>query len=132
LFAEEFKLGTIEPLTTAPVRDWQGGLSKIFGALAFYLVLWIATLLYFWICLRLANQPAAHSAGAYFGSYLMLLLLGMFYLSIGCLTSVLTRNQIIAAIISFCAITLLFFLGLVQFILLDVTSETRELLGYFS
>src|SRR5258707_15892590 len=23
LFAEEFKLGTIEPLTTPPVRDWQ-------------------------------------------------------------------------------------------------------------
>ena len=23
LFAEEFKLGTIEPLTTVPVRDWQ-------------------------------------------------------------------------------------------------------------
>src|SRR5690349_23385255 len=23
LFAEEFKLGTIEPLMTAPVRDWQ-------------------------------------------------------------------------------------------------------------
>src|SRR5437588_5755276 len=62
----------------------------------------------------------------------MLLLLGMFYLSIGCLTSVLTRNQIIAAVISFCAITLLFFLGLVQFILLDVSSETRDLLGYFS
>ncbi len=43
-----------------------------------------------------------------------------------------TRNQIIAAVISFCAITLLFFLGLVQFILLDVSSETRDLLGYFS
>src|SRR6516164_1212312 len=62
----------------------------------------------------------------------MLLLLGMFYLSIGCFASVLTRNQIIAAIISFCAITLLFFLGLVQFILLDVSASTRELLGYFS
>src|SRR5258705_10745935 len=132
LFAEEFKHGTIEPLTTAPVRDWQVILSKFFGALVFYLVLWIPTLLYFAIFLKLTNQPAAHSAGAYFGSYLMLLLLGMFYLSIGCLTSVLTRNQIIAAIVSFCAITLLFFLGLVQFILLDVTSETRELLGYFS
>src|SRR5438552_3765052 len=132
LFAEEFKLGTIEPLTTAPVRDWQVVLSKFLGALVFYLILWIPTLIYFWIFARVTNQPAAHSPGAYFGSYLMLLLLGMFYLSIGCLTSVLTRNQIIAAIISFCAITLLFFLGLVQFILLDVTSETRDLLGYFS
>src|SRR6266566_3163444 len=132
LFAEEFKLGTIEPLMTAPVRDWQVVLAKFFGALVFYLVLWIPTLLYFAIFFKLTNQPAAHSAGAYFGSYLMLLLLGMFYLSIGCLTSVLTRNQIIAAIASFCAITLLFFLGLVQFILLDVSSATRDLLGYFS
>jgi len=114
------------------VRDWQVVVAKFLGALVFYLVLWIPTLLYFAIFLKLTNQPAAHSAGAYFGSYLMLLLLGMFYLSIGCLTSVLTRNQIIAAIMSFCAITLLFFLGLVQFILLDVSSATRDLLGYFS
>jgi ABC-2 type transport system permease protein len=62
----------------------------------------------------------------------MLLLLGMFYISVGCFASVLTKNQIIAAIVSFCAITLLFFLGLVQFILLDVSAGTRELLGYFS
>ena len=62
----------------------------------------------------------------------MLLLIGMFYLSIGCFASVLTKNQIIAAVICFCAITLLFFLGLVQFILLEVSSTTRELLGYFS
>src|SRR5438309_10545148 len=132
LFAEEFKLGTIEPLMTAPVRDWQVVLSQFFGALLFYLVLWIPTLLYFAIFLQVTHQPAAHSAGAYFGSYLMLLLLGMFYLSIGCLTSVLTKNQIIAAIISFSAITLLFFLGLTQFILLDVSCGTRDLLGYFS
>src|SRR6188508_3374281 len=87
LFAEEFKLGTIEPLMTAPVRDWQVVLAKFFGAFVFYLILWIPTLVYFWIFARVTNQPAAHSPGAYFGSYLMLLLLGMFYLSIGCLTS---------------------------------------------
>jgi ABC-2 type transport system permease protein len=132
LFAEEFKLGTIEPLMTAPVRDWQVVLSKFFGALIFYLILWVLPAFYFIIFQRITGQAAAHSAGAYLGSYLMLLLLGMFYLSIGCLASVLTRNQIIAAIISFCAITLLFFLGLVQFILLDVSSATRDLLGYFS
>src|SRR5215471_3538535 len=132
LFAEEFKLGTIEPLMTAPVRDWQVVLSKFFGALLFYVVLWIPTIVYFVIFQKITHQPAAHSAGAYLGSFLMLLLLGMFYLSIGCLASVLTRNQIIAAIISFSAITLLFFVGLVQFILLDVSSATRNFLGYFS
>src|SRR5919109_5102442 len=132
LFAEEFKLGTIEPLMTAPVRDWQVVLAKFLGALVFYLILWIPTILYFIIFQRITDKPAATSAGAYSGSYLMLLLIGMFYLSIGCLASVVTRNQIIAAIISFCAITLLFFFGLIQFILLDVSSGMRDVLGYFS
>ncbi len=115
LFAEEFKLGTIEPLMTAPVRDWQVVLAKFGGALVFYIVLWLPTLLYFVIFQAATKQPAANSIGAYLGSYLMLLLLGMFYLSVGCLASVLTRNQIVAAIISFCAITLHFFSGLLSF-----------------
>src|SRR6184192_3318640 len=59
LFAEEFKLGTIEPLMTAPVRDGHVVLSKFFGALVFYLVLWIPTLLYFWIFQYITRQPAA-------------------------------------------------------------------------
>src|ERR1700756_6051798 len=77
LFSEEFKLGTIEPLMTAPVRDWQVVLAKFSGALVFYLVLWLPTLFYFVIFQKITNEPAAHSAGAYAGSYLMLLLLGM-------------------------------------------------------
>ncbi len=132
LFAEEFKLGTIEPLMTAPVGDWQVVLSKFFGALVFYIVLWIPTLLYFAVFQFVTKQPAASSVGAYLGSYLMLLLLGMFYISIGCFASVLTKNQIVAAVISFVVITLLFFLGLVSFVLLEISSATRQLLGYFS
>jgi gliding motility-associated transport system permease protein len=132
LFAEEFKLGTIEPLMTAPVRDLQVVLAKFFGALVFYVALWIPTLLYFAIFQKIANEPAANSIGAYWGSYLMLLLLGMFYLSVGCLASVVTKNQIVAAIISFSVITALFFIGLIQFILLDVSSGMRDALGYFS
>src|ERR1700712_2137410 len=101
LFSEEFKLGTIEPLMTAPVRDWQVVLSKYFGALFFYIVLWIPTIFYFVIFQVVTHQTAATSMGAYLGGYLMLLLLGMFYLSIGCFASVLTKNQIVAAVISF-------------------------------
>src|SRR6266404_6158818 len=132
LFAEEFKQGTIEPLMTAPVRDWQVVLAKFFGAFVFYIILWIPTLIYFPIFQKITHLTAGSSVGAYLGSYLMLLLFGMFYLSIGCLASVLTKNQIVAAIISFCAITLLFFLGLVQFIMTEVSSGTRDFLGYFS
>ena len=132
LFAEEFKLGTIEPLMTAPVRDWQVVLAKWAGALVFYIVLWIPTLLYFAIFQAVTKQPAAGSMGAYLGSYLMLLLLGMFYTAIGCLASVLTKNQIVAAIISFCVITLHFFSGLLSFVMTEISSTSRQLLGYFS
>src|SRR5215212_11528737 len=103
-----------------------------FNSLFFYIVLWLPTLLYFVFFQKITHQTAAPAWGAYWGAYLMLLLLGMFYLSVGCFASVVTKNQMVAAIISFCAITLLFFLGLVSFILLDMTSVTRELLGYFS
>ena len=58
-FAEEFKLGTIEPLMTAPVRDWQVVLAKFFGALVFYVVLWVPTLLYFSIFQYVTHQTAA-------------------------------------------------------------------------
>src|SRR3712207_2534356 len=78
LFSEEFKLGTIEPLMTAPLRDWQVVLSKFFGALVFYIVLWLPTFLYFAIFKFVTGQSAANSTGAYLGAYLMLLLLGMF------------------------------------------------------
>jgi ABC-2 type transport system permease protein len=132
LFAEEFKLGTIEPLMTAPVRDWQVILAKFFGALFFYIVLWVPTSIYFWVFQLLTHQPAANSIGAHCGAYLMLLLLGMFYVSIGCLASVLTKNQIVAAVISFCVITLHFFSGLISFIVQNISSATRQVLGYFS
>src|SRR2546421_10290286 len=85
LFAEEFKLGTIEPLMTAPVRDWQVVLAKFFGALVFYLILWLPTLLYFLIFQSVTHQPAAKSLGAYFGAYTMLLLFGNVYLLFVCL-----------------------------------------------
>src|SRR2546427_5824018 len=81
LFAEEFKLGTIEPLMTAPVRDLQVVLAKFFGALVFYLVLWVPTILYFLIFQYITGQTAAGFTRAHFGCYLLLLLLGMFYLS---------------------------------------------------
>ncbi len=132
LFSEEYKMGTIEPLMTAPVRDSQVVLAKYGGALVFFVVLWLPSLLYFAIFGRVTRLEAAGAAGPFLGAYSMLLLIGMFYLSVGCLASALTRNQIVAAIMSFSAITLLFFMGLLTFFVLNVTPSLRELTGYFS
>ena len=106
-FSEEFKLGTIEGLMTAPVQDWQVVVTKWLGCLIFYIILWMPTIIYFWVFSWAAKAQAAHSPGAYFGSYLLLLLMGMFYCSVGCFASVLTKNQIVAAIISLVMILVL-------------------------
>ena len=132
LFSEEYKMGTIEPLMTAPVRDSQVVLAKYFGALFFFIVLWLPSLLYFAIFTRVKRLEAAGAAGPFLGAYGMLLLIGMFHLAIGCLASALTRNQIVAAIISFTVITLFFFTGLLTFFLLTVTPALREMTAYFS
>ncbi len=132
LFSEEYKMGTVEPLMTAPVRDSHVVLAKYCGALFFYIVLWLPSLLYFVVFNRVTRLDAAGAAGPYLGAYSMLLLIGMFYISVGCLASALTRNQIVAAIMSFSIITLLFFTGLLTFFMLNVTPALRELTGYFS
>jgi gliding motility-associated transport system permease protein len=131
-FAEEFKLGTVEPLMTAPVRDWQVVLSKFFGVVVFYVILWLPTVTYFEVFHLITKSAAVNAPGAYLGTYLLLLLMGMFYISVGCLASVLTSNQIIAAVISFVVITLLLFGGLLSFVVLHATPAFRDLIAYFS
>lgn len=132
LFSEEYKLGTIESLMTAPVSDLAVVLAKFLGALFFYVVLWLPSILYFVIFYMLTGQNAGSTIGSYLGAYSLLLLVGAFYLSIGCLASALTSNQIVAAMISFAVIALMFFLGLLSFLFLNVSPGLRELTYYFS
>ncbi len=131
-FSEEYRMGTIETLMTAPVSDLSVVLSKFFGALLFYVTLWLPSLIYFVVFQSVTGGTAAHATGAYWGAYLMLLLVGMFYTAIGCLASALTKNQIIAAVMAFAAITLLFFGGLLTSLVLNVSPFFRDLVGYFS
>jgi ABC-2 type transport system permease protein len=74
LFSEEYKLGTIETLMTAPVRDGQVVVAKFLGSFIFYLVLWAPSLLYFVLFRWLTGQSAADAFGSYLGAYSMLVL----------------------------------------------------------
>lgn len=125
-------MGTIEPLMTAPVRDWQVVLSKYLAALCFYLILWLPSLLYFVVFQWLTAMTAANAIGAFLGGYGMLFLIGMFYTAIGCLASALTKNQIVAAVVSFAVISLMFFMGLLSFLVLNTSPALRDLTAYFS
>lgn len=132
LYAEEFKMGTVETLMTAPVRDGQVVAAKFIGALIFFLILWAPTAGYFAIFQALTGQQAAGSAGAFAGSYLLVLLMAMFYLSIGCLASALTQNQIIAAVMTLVATLIVFFGGLVTIVLPNLSQQLRDVATYFS
>ena len=132
VFAEESKLGTIETLMTAPVRDGQVVFAKYFGALFFYLILWAPSLLYFFAFQSVTNMNAAGAVGSYLGAYAMLVLIGMLYTAVGCLASALTDNQIVAAVIAFAAVLFLFFLGLLSLFLPGAGAAMREFTYYFS
>jgi ABC-2 type transport system permease protein len=132
VFAEEAKMGTVEILMTAPVRDVQVVLAKFAGALVFFFILWLPSLGYFVVFQAVSSVGAAGAAGSYLGAYAMLVLLGAFYCSIGCLGSALTDNQIVAAVMSFAGILLMFFLGLLSLVLPGAGPFVRELAYFFS
>lgn len=132
IYSEEFRMGTFETLTTAPVKDWQVVLAKFTGVLIFYCILWAPTLGSFAVFEYITGKVAANAAGAFWGTYLLLLLMGGFYISIGCLASALTKDQINAATISFTTITLLLFLGFLPDIMNITAPAIRDLFSYIS
>lgn len=131
-FSEEYKLGTIETLMTAPVKDGEVVLAKFAGAFVFYLALWVPTMLYFVGFQWITGKPAMESVGSFWGAYFMLALAGAFYLSLGCLASALTKNQVVAAFASFALVCLMFFLSLLSFLFLSSSPVLRQLTYYFS
>jgi ABC-2 type transport system permease protein len=103
LFAEEKKRGTIELLLTAPVTDMQVVLGKFLASAMFYLVLLASTLVELAI-LFMYSKPAM---GPIITGYLGILLYGLAFLALGMFISTLTENQIIAAILTFALILML-------------------------
>ncbi|GMQ76464.1 MAG: ABC transporter permease [Gammaproteobacteria bacterium] len=96
LWAEERRGGTIELLLTLPVTISQTVLGKFFAAWAFT---GIALLLTFplWITVNYLGDP---DNGAILASYLGSFLMAGAFLAIGACVSSLTRNQVIAFVLS--------------------------------
>src|SRR4051794_34180064 len=85
LFAEERSTGTLEMLMTTPLRDWQVVLSKYAACLAFYVLLWVPTLVYLPILIGLDWHQGTSSIDPYpvGTAYLGLLLAGAMFLALG-------------------------------------------------
>ncbi len=107
LVSEERKSGTIELLVTMPVSDIEIILGKFFAGLALIFVAILFTIPYALTLMFLGEPDIGMLITGYFG----LILLGAGYASIGIFASTITRNQVVAFIISFVIIFALFMVG---------------------
>jgi ABC-2 type transport system permease protein len=114
VFSEEFKLGTIEMLLTAPVREWDVVLAKFAGALSFFVVIWAPITLDL-IALQMFSNPSPTVVWSQILlTALTVVLAGGFFVSLGVFASVLTRNQIIAAVLCFAFLLGFFILSIIR------------------
>jgi ABC-2 type transport system permease protein len=104
LLADEQKTGTIEILLTAPVRDWEVVLGKYLAAMGMFGVMLACTLYFPFILWRVGGTP---DWGPILTGYLGLILLTSAMMAIGTLASAVTENQIVAAVLSFGILLLL-------------------------
>jgi len=125
-FSEEKRTGTIELLLTAPVTDAQVVLAKFLGAWVAYILLWGCTVVFFLLLRSFSAFDWAPVLTGYLGTWL----LGGVLLSLGILASSLTRNQVIAALLSFVTILLLFSVGVLDVFIRD--PEASKMIQYLS
>ena len=131
-FAMERASGTYESLMTAPVGDWQVVLSKFAGALIFYMILWVPLLICSVVVRFYVGESAVLGLGTMFTSALGILMVGCLYMSIGCFTSALTRNQAVAAVSGFALGAALFFTGFFSYFAGDRTDWLSQLARHIS
>lgn len=95
LLAEEQRSGTLELLLTSPVQDWEVVLGKWLASLGLFAGILLLTGYYPLILWRYGNPDWGPVLTGYGG----VLLLGGTLLALGTLTSALTSNQIVAAVL---------------------------------
>ena len=128
LLAEEQKLGTIELLLTSPVRDWEVIIGKYLASLVFLLFL-LALTSYYVILLLVFASP---DPGPIYSGYLGLVLYGMAALSVGILTSTLTSNQIVAAVVGFGILVVLYATSFISEVVTGVWANLFTQLSFTS
>ncbi len=125
LLAEERKMGTLELLLTAPVRDSEVIAGKFLGSLGI-LTAMLALTFYYPILLMWFGDP---DWGPIATGYLGLFLVGCTSLAVGLFASSLTSNQIVAAVVAGGILCALWFIGMTADLLPEALGEV---IGYFS
>ena len=125
LLADEQKTGTIEILLTAPVRDWEVVLGKYLAAMGMFGVMLACTLYFPFILWWVGGTP---DWGPILTGYLGLILLTSAMMAIGTLTSAVTENQIVAAVLGFGILLLLWLIDAAG----NIATGSASVLTYLS
>ena len=124
-YSEEKRSGTIELLLTSPITDLQIILGKFFGALGLYIAMLFVTMLYMGILFVYGNPEWRPIVAGYLG----LLLMGGCFISAGLLISSVTKNQIVAGVITFAVFLMLW---VINWIGESSGPTTRAIVSYLS
>ena len=107
LWADERRVGTLELLLTMPIAPWEAIVGKF---LASWLFLGLVLFLTFPVVLTV-NHLGSPDNGVIFAAYVGSWLMAGAYLAVSCITSAMTRSQVVSFIISFVACLALLFAG---------------------
>lgn len=131
LLAEEKKLGTLELLLTAPLRNSEVIIGKFLGSIGILIVM-LALTLYYPILLFWFGDP---DIGPIVTGYIGLFLLGCVSLAVGIFASSITSNQIVSAVVAGGILLALWFIGMAVTVLPEALGEVIGFLSlsyYFS
>jgi len=107
LFAEEKRSGTIEILMTSPVTEAEVVVGKFAASVALFAMMLALTFTAPLFLKLYGNPDLVPMAVGYLGTFL----LGVAFLSLGVVTSAITKNQIVAALVSFIMLLGLWIIG---------------------
>lgn len=125
LFSEEENTGTFEILMTLPVSIYDIVIGKLLASSVFVILMLFPTMIYAVSVAYVGDLDIGPVIGGYLGS----VLLGCAFSSIGIFSSSLTRNQIIAFIISFTICISLSLIDAFKFFLPSYIIDVVQYLG---
>ena len=106
-YSEEKRSGTIELLLTSPLTDLEIIVGKFLGAMGLYCAMLAVTVAYMGILFFYGNPEWRPVVAGYLG----LVLLGGCFISVGLLISSLTKNQIVAGVVTFAVFLMLWIIN---------------------
>jgi hypothetical protein len=108
-FSEEKRTGTLEVLLTAPVNEWTVVVSKFVPALAVFLLTWVPSAVYLIALWSVGGVP--FDVRPLLSYYAAVAVSGASFIAMGIFFSSLTRNQVVAAVLTFAGMFSLLLVG---------------------